>query len=176
MSYMKSIQKAKAHSNVSQLPSWREGPIDILIISPVKGEPWFIYFRKDQVSKEGAFDVFKKFMKGYKHDHNVRWSITYDKKDRWHSVRHPARPARHATQQHLPAPPSAASPSLPRCSLPGVPSQIDNLGTPNALTLGAFLADEETKAVMRDKFCVKTLLQGVSFATLTTASTMTSLT
>lgn len=38
-----------------------------------------------------------------------------------------------------------------------MPSQIDNLGTPNALTLGAFLADEETKAVMRDKFCVKTL-------------------
>ena len=38
-----------------------------------------------------------------------------------------------------------------------MPSQIDNLGNPNALTLGAFLADEETKAVMRDKFCVKTL-------------------
>ena len=38
-----------------------------------------------------------------------------------------------------------------------LPSQIDNEGTPNGLTLGAFLADEETKAVMRDQFCVKTL-------------------
>jgi hypothetical protein len=107
MSYMKSIQKAKALSNYSQLPSGHEGPIDLLIVSPVKGEPWFFYFKKDQVSKDGAFDCFKKFMKQYKHDHTVRWSITYDKKDRWHSVRLPPRPARHATQRRLPAPPHA---------------------------------------------------------------------
>jgi hypothetical protein len=35
--------------------------------------------------------------------------------------------------------------------------QITNDGTPNALTLGAFLADDETKAVIRDRSIVKTL-------------------
>jgi hypothetical protein len=38
-----------------------------------------------------------------------------------------------------------------------VASQITNEGEPNALKLGDFLEDPETKAVMRDKYCVKTL-------------------
>ena len=35
--------------------------------------------------------------------------------------------------------------------------QIDSEGIPNDLTLGEFLNDEETKAVFRDRACVKTL-------------------
>jgi hypothetical protein len=35
--------------------------------------------------------------------------------------------------------------------------QIDNDGIPNALTLGDFLADEETKEQLRDRSIIKTL-------------------
>ena len=43
--------------------------------------------------------------------------------------------------------------NLPAC-LPAL--QIDNEGVPNGLKLGEFLADSETKAVMRDRDCVRT--------------------
>ena len=66
-----------------------QGPLDILIVSPPKGEPWFIYFKKDQMSKHGAFQQMKMYIKGYSIG-NTRWSFTFDKKDRWHSVRRPA--------------------------------------------------------------------------------------
>ena len=93
MSYMKSISEAKAKSKKTDTPEY-EGPLDVLVVSPVTGEPWFFYFKKEQISKHGTFSDFKTFIKQYKHDSEVRWSFTYDKKDRWHSVRCP--PALHA--------------------------------------------------------------------------------
>ena len=39
-----------------------QGPLDILIVSPPKGEPWFIYFKKDQLSKHGAFQQMKVYI------------------------------------------------------------------------------------------------------------------
>ena len=66
MSYMKTIQLAKSKSKYEKQPEY-EGPIDVLIVSPVQGEPWYIYFVKSQLSKNGAFQDFKTFMKGYSH-------------------------------------------------------------------------------------------------------------
>ena len=87
MSYMKSIHAAKKASEGTMVRNEFEGPLDILIVSPAKGEPWYIYIKKEQLSKDGAFICFKKFIKEYKHNAQVRWSFTWDKIDRWHSVR-----------------------------------------------------------------------------------------
>lgn len=141
---MKTIQLAKSKSKYEKQPEY-EGPIDVLIVSPVQGEPWYIYFVKSQLSKNGAFQDFKTFMKGYRHESDVRWSFTFDKKDRWHSVRRP------------PAPQSGRAPQSLYSDRLCLARQITNDGTPNALTLGAFLADDETKAVIRDRSIVKTL-------------------
>ena len=67
MSWMKSINHTKA--NVSKLGREEfEGPVDALIVSPAVGEPWFIYFKKEQMSRYGAFNDLKNFIKGYKHN------------------------------------------------------------------------------------------------------------
>ena len=60
MSYMKSISEAKAKSKKTDTPYVPyEGPLDVLVVSPVTGEPWFLYFKKEQISKHGAFNDFK---------------------------------------------------------------------------------------------------------------------
>ena len=91
-SYMRSIKKM----NDNSVPATEyTGALHLLIGSPRRGEPWFIYFLKAEMSKNprSAFQIMKKFIKDYKHD-DYRWSFTFDKIDRWHSVsRRPARPA-----------------------------------------------------------------------------------
>ncbi len=62
MSYLKSINDAKAKTKSFNLKPEFEGPLDLLIVSPVSGEPWFLYIKKDQVSKHGAFATFKDFI------------------------------------------------------------------------------------------------------------------
>eukprot|EP00966_Prymnesium_polylepis_P150629 3479503-Prymnesium_polylepis.1 len=62
------------------------GPLDILIVSPETNEPWFLYFKKEQLAKDGAFAPMKKFIKEYRRaGADSRWSLTFDRKDRWHS-------------------------------------------------------------------------------------------
>ena len=85
MAYMKAIKTAK-QSHTKMHHAEFEGAIDLLIVSPPKGEMWFLYIKKEQLSKDGAFPVVKKFIKEYKHDSDVRWSFTFAG-DRWHSVR-----------------------------------------------------------------------------------------
>ena len=63
MSYMKSINDAKSKSKTHELRSEYDGPLDVLIVSPVEGEPWFLYCLKSQISKHGAFETFKNFIK-----------------------------------------------------------------------------------------------------------------
>ena len=55
-----------------------EGPIDLLIVSPKKTEPYFIYFRKAQMSKEGSFATVKKFVKEYSVG-DRKWVYTWNK-------------------------------------------------------------------------------------------------
>ena len=33
------------------------GPLDVLIVSPTRGQPWYVYILKEQISKDGAFRV-----------------------------------------------------------------------------------------------------------------------
>lgn len=92
MSYMRSIKLNKSgHLAGSRAKEVWAGAIDVLIVSPKTGEPWFVYFSKEQLTG-AAFVCFKKFLKDYKHSGDVRWSFTWDRNDRWHSVRRPRAP------------------------------------------------------------------------------------
>ena len=58
----------------------------------------------------------------------------------------------------LHTPPSTAPITLSQPTPVPLPAwQIDSEGLPNGLTLGEFLNDEDTKAIFRDRACVKTL-------------------
>ena len=73
------------------------GPIDVLLVSPPSGLPWFIYFKKEQLSHDGPFIVLKKYIKQYngpENDH--RWVFSFEE-DRWFSVR---RPSPHSHDPH----------------------------------------------------------------------------
>ena len=104
-SWLKSIHNAQTKGKTGTVTEF-QGPIDLLIVSPAAGEPWFLYFLKFQMSKDGAFFVVKMFIKKYKHNGEVAWSFTFDKKDRWHSVRcrQPARTRRDCSPCPRPAP------------------------------------------------------------------------
>ena len=152
MSYLKSMQQNMARAGLANNKSEYVGPLDILIVSPESKEPWFLYFLKTQVTKDGAFAPMKKFIKEYRRaGSSSRWAFTFDRKDRWHSVRPVA--------LHPPCTQPPTSQQRPSLSLdvPLPAWQIDSEGIPNDLTLGEFLNDEETKAVFRDRECVKTL-------------------
>ena len=60
MSYLRSINNAKSKYK-EEKPEF-EGPLDLLIVSPVLREPWYLYFKKDQLSKNGAFPVYSRTM------------------------------------------------------------------------------------------------------------------
>ena len=102
MSYRKSMQNNMAKAGLASRPSDYVGPLDMLIVSPESKEPWYIYFLKNQITKDGAFAPMKKFIKEYRRaGSDSRWSFTFDRKDRWHSVR-PA--ALHRTDTTAPIP------------------------------------------------------------------------
>ena len=82
------MQNNMAKAGLASRPSDYVGPLDILIVSPESKEPWYIYFLKNQITKDSAFPVMKKFIKEYRRvGSDSRWAFTFDRKDRWHSVR-----------------------------------------------------------------------------------------
>lgn len=108
MSYMRSMQQNKANAAKAKaiFTSEHVGPLDVLIVSGESNEPWFLYFKKDQLGKDGAFAAMKKFIKEYRRaGADSRWAFTFDRKDRWHSVRPPPPPrCSHATATAPPVP------------------------------------------------------------------------
>ena len=112
MSYLKSMQQNMARAGMANNKSEYVGPLDVLIVSPESKEPWFLYFLKTQVTKDGAFAPMKKFIKEYRRaGSSSRWAFTFDRKDRWHLVRpvalHPP-----CTQPPTLDPPARATPCM----------------------------------------------------------------
>ena len=84
---MKSMKRALDGDAKNNKDADHVGPIDWLIVSPVKGEPYYFFFRRSQLGPKSSFLVIKKHVKEFKHG-DLRWSFTFDRKDRWHQVRH----------------------------------------------------------------------------------------
>ena len=55
MTWRKTVANCKAKSVKTEQRKEFVGPIDVLFVSPAKGEPWYIYFLMQQISKQGAF-------------------------------------------------------------------------------------------------------------------------
>ena len=91
----KTMMKNKEANHVNKKK--HVGPLDILIVSPVQGEPYFIFIKKEQVSSDAWMEDLKTFIKQYAHQ-GVRWTFSFNGKDRWHQVR------------RLPPPPSLPTP------------------------------------------------------------------
>ena len=89
MSHMKSILKNKAAMQNAINESKHEGGINLLIVSPERGngsEPVFIKLAKDEVKSDAA-TVFLKFLKDNKMPGNHKgWAFTFDGIRKWHQI------------------------------------------------------------------------------------------
>lgn len=68
------------------------GLMDLLIVAAAAGnnsEPWFIYFKPEQATKDGTFKVMHAFLRGLKPPgKDSGWAFSFDKVklDRWHQI------------------------------------------------------------------------------------------
>ena len=82
----KLMNKAKEFMTKKENTPAHIGGVDMSVCSPKAGAwPWFVSFKKEQISKDGAFAVVKKILKDFK-EGDKKWAFSFAAPN-WYSVR-----------------------------------------------------------------------------------------